>query len=285
MRKPNVRSEDNRRRLESKWSTKEWKFRSKIHTRNCKSGKKRASRSIDVRVRSESDRANRRKRKRRTGHRGSENERRRKKNGRPTNGQRGSCLSLNWEPLSKITNGPGTHACSYKREHMRAHTRAQAYSQRSYEIRVIPRSVQSLEKVTGSSTDYVGSWIAGAEGEEEKPMEMCALRQSSIFAKVPWHRRGCEQMTKRNPGGPRGCVPRKPCRQPVRSSAIAASRATFTYLDFPYAIQKRTIDARDRRPTFPYSDIEPSQVRLLSFIENYPSIRLKLSEYTRQIVR
>ncbi|XP_031772953.1 uncharacterized protein LOC105735717 [Apis florea] len=65
----------------------------------------------------------------------------------------------------------GAHACSYTHVYILARVHADRW--RLYEIRVVPRSVQSSEKVTGSSMSELGA--AGVEGEQEKLMEMYAL--------------------------------------------------------------------------------------------------------------
>lgn len=65
----------------------------------------------------------------------------------------------------------GAHACSYTHVYILARVHADRW--RLYEICVVPRSVQSSEKVTGSSMSELGA--AGVEGEQEKLMEMYAL--------------------------------------------------------------------------------------------------------------
>lgn len=94
----------------------------------------------------------------------------------------------------------GAHACSYTHVYILARVHADRW--RLYEICIVPRNVQSSEKVTGSS---MSDWEPRGWRARKRSWWKCTHYQSSIFMKVSWHRRRCRRMTKQNPGGPRLC--------------------------------------------------------------------------------
>lgn len=107
----------------------------------------------------------------------------------------------NWEPLSKITNGPEwrTRVLVHARIHPCTCTRRQ--------MALVWDLCSSKKRTVVGKSD--GFFNVGLEPRgwraRKRSWWKCTHYQSSIFMKVSWHRRRCRRMTKQNPGGPRLC--------------------------------------------------------------------------------